>query len=131
MSTDSRVFNVLIENIEKHPNADTLSIVNVFGGYPCIIRTGDFKEGDIASYIPVDMLVPNTPTFAFLFVNSKRTTLRVQAKRLRGIFSMGILVPAPKDTVVNDDVTDVLNITKWEPEEIYSMKTDAVPQPST
>lgn len=120
MSTDSRVFNVLIENIEKHPNADTLSIVNVFGGYPCIIRTGDFKEGDIASYIPVDMLVPNTPTFAFLFSNSKRTTLRIQAKRLRGIFSMGILVPAPKDTVVNDDVTDILNITKWEPEEIYS-----------
>lgn len=120
MSTDSRVFNVLIEKIEKHSNADTLSIVNVFGGYPCIVRTGDFQVGDIASYIPVDMLVPNTPIFSFLFQNTKINTIRIKAKKLRGIFSMGILVKAPPNTSVNDDVTDILGVTKWEPEEINS-----------
>lgn len=30
MSTDSRVFVVRVEGVEKHPNADSLSIVNVF-----------------------------------------------------------------------------------------------------
>ena len=49
MSSDSRVFAIRIESIRKHENADTLSIVDVFGGYPCIIRTGDFVEGDVAA----------------------------------------------------------------------------------
>lgn len=57
MSTDSRVFVVQVKNIHKHPNADTLSIVDVFGGYPCIIRTGDFVDGDLAAYVPVDMFL--------------------------------------------------------------------------
>lgn len=120
MSTDSRVFVVKIDSIEKHPNADSLSIVNVFGGYPCIIRTGDFAVGDLAAYIPVDMLVPDSPQFAFLRSPKAKAgePTRIKAKRLRGVFSMGLLTMPPKGSQEGDDVTDSLGITKWEPEEL-------------
>lgn len=122
MSTDSRVFVVRIDDIQKHPNADTLSIVNVFGGYPCIIRTGDFTVGDTAAYIPVDMLVPDSEQFAFLRSPKARAgePVRIKAKRLRGVFSMGLLTKAPEGSQPGDDVTDVLDVTKWEPEELPS-----------
>ena len=66
MSSDNRVLVVQIESLRKHENADTLSIVDVFGGYPCIVRTGEFQVGDLAAYISVDMLVPDRLEFAFL-----------------------------------------------------------------
>lgn len=120
MSTDSRVFVIQVETIRKHDNADSLSIVDVFGGYPCIIRTDDFSLGDLAAYIPVDMLVPDTAIFAFLRSPKAKAgePTRIKAKRLRGVFSMGILINAPENVKVGDDVTDVLGIIKWEPEEV-------------
>lgn len=73
---------VEIGTIEKHPNADTLSITSV-DGYPCIIRTGEFTEGDRAVYIPVDSILPkDEPRWEFLAGH-----LRVKAKKLRGIFT--------------------------------------------
>lgn len=122
MSTDSRVFVVRVPQPRKHDNADTLSIVDVFGGYPCIIRTGDFVEGDLAAYVPIDMLVPDAEQFRFLRSPSTKTSalVRIKAKRLRGVFSMGLLIKAPAGAVEGDDVTDALSITKWEPGEVSS-----------
>lgn len=123
MSSDSRVLVVRIANQRKHDNADTLSVVDVFGGYPCIVRIGDFADGDLAAYIPVDMLVPDAPHFAHLRQSSKLKPgdpVRIKAKRLRGVFSMGLLVKAPEGAIEGDDVTDALGVTKWEPEELPS-----------
>lgn len=122
MSSDSRVIVVRIEAIRKHDNADSLSIVDVFGGYPCIIRTGDFIEGDLAAYVPVDMLVPDSPQFAFLRSPKSKPgeSIRIKAKQLRGVFSMGLLTKAPDGAAVGDDVTDALGVVKWEPEELPS-----------
>jgi hypothetical protein len=50
---------VRIGKVGKHPNADTLSITQA-GGFPVIFRTGDFKEGDLAVYVPIDSLLPST-----------------------------------------------------------------------
>lgn len=120
MSSDSLVTVVRIDGIRKHENADTLSIVDVFGGYPCIFRTGDFQNGDLAAYIPVDMLIPDTELFRTFRTPKHRPgeTVRIKAKRLRGVFSMGILVRAPEGAQVGDDVTATLGVTKWEPEEL-------------
>lgn len=102
---------VKISGIEKHANADTLSIVQVDGGYPCIFRTGELKEGDLAVYIPIDSVVPFAPEFEFLGKHH-----RIVAKRLRGVFSMGLLIPAKPGMKEGDVVDKVLNIEKWEPE---------------
>jgi hypothetical protein len=37
---------VRVGPIEKHPNADMLSITKVFD-YPVVIRTGEFRAGDL------------------------------------------------------------------------------------
>jgi RNA ligase (TIGR02306 family) len=96
--------------VMKHPNADSLSITEVEGGYPCIIRTGEFVEGDKAIYIPVDSVVPDTEEFSFL---KKK---RIEAMRLRGIFSMGLLRPIPESlsaASIGQDVSAALNIIKF------------------
>lgn len=93
--TEFQVLVVKLGKIEKHPGADTLSIVDV-DGYPVIIKTDSFKEGDLAVYVPVDALVPLArPEFSFLtpIGHPERSQHRVKAARLRGIFSMGLLVP--------------------------------------
>lgn len=81
---------VRISGVERHPNADRLSITQVDGGYPVIFQTEDFNEGDLAVYVPIDSVVPELPEWEFL-----RGHRRIKAKKLRGIFSMGLLAPLP------------------------------------
>lgn len=110
---------ITIGKIEKHQNADSLSITQVHGGYPCIIRTGEFQEGDKAVYVPVEAMVPvSDPRFAFLANKEKnRDRERIRAKRLRGTFSMGLLTKADPSWQVGQNVQAELNITKYEPPE--------------
>lgn len=98
--------------LEKHPDADNLSIVNVFDGYTVIVRTGDWKDGDLGAYIPPDSIVDTTrPEFAFLGKHN-----RIKAKKLRGVYSMGLLVPAPEGSQLGENVAELLGVTRYEPE---------------
>jgi hypothetical protein len=103
--------------IERLPNSDKLSITNVMGGYPCIIRTGDFAEGDLAVYISVDALVDtNRPEFKFLASEAKSDGwYRIKAKKLRGTFSMGLLVPVKAGMNEGDKVQKELEVEKYLP----------------
>lgn len=95
MSTEHDVVVVRLGPIYKHDNADTLGITEV-EGRPCVVRLGDWKPGDVAVYVPVDTLVPVTdPRFAHMAARSTPDAegrCRVRAARLRGVFSMGLLV---------------------------------------
>jgi RNA ligase (TIGR02306 family) len=124
---------VRINKVERHPNADTLSVTEA-EGCPVIFRTGDYQVGDLAIYVPVEAVVPlSNPAFAFLSNKEGKTTERIKAKKLRGIFSMGLLVPLstaygdltverliPSDLwgrAEGRDVRELLGITKYvEPE---------------
>lgn len=108
---------VRIGKVEKHPNADTLS-TTVVEGETVVIRTGDYKEGDLAIYVPVDAVIPPTvPGTEFLGEHR-----RLKAKRLRGIYSEGLLLPPSAFKLsgakveggfnVGVDVGPVLGITK-------------------
>jgi len=110
--TDFHVECVRVGKIDKHPNADTLGITHV-GDYPVIVKLDDFKEGDLAVYVPVDAIVPNKPEWAFLGGH-----FRIKAKRLRGVFSQGLLMPAPLGVLEGEDCAVLLEIEKYEtPEE--------------
>jgi RNA ligase (TIGR02306 family) len=110
--TDFHVECVRVGKIEKHPNADTLGVTHV-GAYPVIVKLGDFREGDLAVYVPVDAVVPSDrPQFSFL------DSPRIKARRLRGVFSQGLLVHAPQGCVEGDDCAALLGVRKYEtPEE--------------
>lgn len=126
IKSEFQVRVVRIGAIEKHPNADTLGITNVEGN-PVIVKLGAFIEGQLAVYVPVDALVPTSrPEFAFLKKEGK-TQHRIKATKLRGIFSMGLLVPVPReqlaqinaglggDEFVGLNVQVALGIEKWIP----------------
>jgi RNA ligase (TIGR02306 family) len=112
MSHEHDVTVVRLNGITKHPNADSLSITEVLG-YPVIFRTGEYGEGDLAVYVPVDSVVPaDDPRWTFLEGHR-----RIRAKKLRGVFSMGLLTPTDPSFAEGDVVNDQLGITHYEPAE--------------
>lgn len=114
-----RVQVVRVGPLEKHPNADTLMVTKVWG-YPVIVKQGDLKEGDLAVYLMVDSVVAERdPRFAFL--GDQR---RVKARKLRGIFSMGLLTAAPEGAKEGDDMAAAWGITKYDPPEPMVMGGD-------
>jgi RNA ligase (TIGR02306 family) len=100
---------VRLGQIEKHPNADTLGITKIYD-YPCIVKLGEFQSGDLVAYIPVDAVVP-TQDLRFAFLKDHP---RIKARKLRGYFSMGLIIKAEPDWKEGDDVTQVLGIKKYE-----------------
>ena len=144
---------VRIGAIDKHPNADTLSTTKAWD-YPVIIKTGEFKTGDLAAYVPVDAVVPSfapeggasegkpSPTpeggasegrpsstpegDRFAFLGEHR---RVKARRLRGIFSMGLLIAADPGWTEGQDVATLLGIVKYEQPEAMVTGGDSEPCP--
>lgn len=105
-----RVDVVRIGPIEKHPNADSLGITRIMG-FTIVVRLAEWKEGDLGAYIQPDSIVDSSRAeFAFLAGHE-----RIRVKRLRGVFSMGLLVPAPTGAVPGDDVATVLNVKHYEP----------------
>lgn len=96
--------------MEPHPNANSLSLVKVWQ-FQCIVRTEDWNDGDLAIYIPPDSIVPDTKEFEFLGKH-----LRIKARKLRGEWSMGLLIPAPPGANVGDDYMEQLGITHYEPQ---------------
>lgn len=106
--SDFHVQVVRLADVVKHPNADTLSVGDA-NGHPVIFRTGDYHEGQLVVHVPIDAVVPDKPEWAFL--DGHR---RIKAKRLRGVFSMGMLTPAPPDAVIGQNVQELLEITKYE-----------------
>jgi len=107
---------VIIEKVEKHPDADALDICTVLGDYPVITKRDEYKIGDLAGYIPIDSIVPDTSLFYFLCpVNREQYEedgevksrilgpkyevgavpekyRRIKAKKIRGRYSQGMLV---------------------------------------
>lgn len=105
---------IRVKSIQKHPNADTLSFIDV-DGVNVIFRTGDFNEGDLAVYVPVEAVVPlKRREFAFLKTKDGQETHRVKAKRLRGLYSEGLLVPVEFFENEGDDVAVKRGIVKYE-----------------
>jgi RNA ligase (TIGR02306 family) len=113
MSTHA--IEVVEVNLEAHPNADTLSIVRLFGGFTVCVRTEDWQGRKLGVYIPPDFLVPtDRPEFAFLKEEGK-TQLRIKVKKLRGIISQGLLIPAPENVELGQNLIEELGIERYEP----------------
>lgn len=116
MSTEHDVVVVRLDAVQKHENADSLGITHVHGR-PCIVRLGEWSQGDKAIYVPVDSLVPvSDPRFAFLGPKAGPDgRARIKAMRLRGVFSMGLIVRPDEDMAEGDDVRERMGIGIYEP----------------
>ena len=116
MSSNSEV-RVIEIKMEPHPNADALSIVRIHG-WQVVVRTDNWKDGDMAAYITPDSVVDTSrPEFTFL-AGQKQVGIdrsRVTVKRLRGTMSHGLLVPAPGHAL-GEDLAEILGVTRYEPD---------------
>lgn len=118
---------VQIEKAGKHPNADSLSITQI-SGYNVIFRSDEFAVGGKAVFVPEEALVPQTPVWGYLFEQRVKDGKEVRpkdrvvrAKKIRGIFSCGVLAKVPPEAVdepVGTDLAGLMGISKFElPEE--------------
>lgn len=101
-----------IDKILPIENADNLELA-IIGGWQCVVKKGEFKDGDLCVYIEIDSIVPDTPYFEFM----KSRKFRVKTIKLRGQLSQGLVVPYSKIgrgiCVEGKDVTKELGITKY------------------
>lgn len=104
-----------VDSIEKHPNADKLSIISV-KGWNCIVGLDQYKEGDLVVFIPPDSIIPEDLIEKYELTYLKNGG-RVGSTKLRGYISQGLILAPPqgKKYKVGDDVAKEMNIKKWEP----------------
>lgn len=92
-----------IDTITPHPDQETtaLEVARVMAvdgdplsGITVVVKKGEFVAGQLAVYTGIDAIVPtaNSPRFGFLDPRGKPHKLK--AKKLRGVFSEGLLTPA-------------------------------------
>lgn len=106
-----------IADIRPIPDADKIEVAQV-DGWECVVaKTDGFKVGDKVVYVEIDSIVPERPEFEFL----RDRKFRVRTIKLRKQVSQGLVLPLSilppvKTYNVNDDVTDILGIKKYDPQ---------------
>lgn len=119
-----------VGKINTVPNSDFLEITTVMNEYPVVFKTGQFKQGDLAAFLPYDTVVPDTKQFYFLApkekVDKTGNVVRpkpkvgevpieyrtIKSKRLRGTYSEGLLVECPPGLKEGDSVVEYFGLTK-------------------
>jgi RNA ligase (TIGR02306 family) len=103
-----------VNGVEKHPNADRLDIIQV-KGWNCIVGRDQYKVNDLVVFVPPDSIIPDDLINKYQ-LEYLRNGGRVGTTKLRGCLSQGLILDVPEGKwKVGDDVSKVLNITKWEP----------------
>ena len=104
-----------IVEVIPHPNADKLDLAKILG-YTCIVLKDSFKVGDTCVLIQPDTVLPDK-TWAEIF---KRKSNRVKAVKLRGTWSLGIVLKpdafgVPLDSFnIGEDISRMIEVIKYE-----------------
>lgn len=121
-----------ITEIRPIPGADAIECAIVGGGWPVVVKKGEFSPGDLAVYLEIDSWVPHEIA-PFLSKGKEPREYngvkgeRLRTAKLRGQVSQGLLLPltiwAPANrpwTIAEEgfasgtDLTEYLGIQKWE-----------------
>lgn len=111
-----------IKAIKPIPGADKIECAEILG-WEVVVKKGEFKEGDLCVYIEIDSILPQISQFEFL----RSRKFLVKTIKLKSQISQGIAFPPSivkeidpnfdlTSIKVGQDLTDVLNITKYDPE---------------
>lgn len=123
---------IRVNEIRKHPNADTLGLVDV-GGYQVVVKLGEYAVGDLAVYVQPDSIVPCHRAFAFVWNDQTfegeipEKKRRVTVRRFRKEWSEGLLMSLASVGLTDKkgaplfeegaDVANILGITHYNPPE--------------
>lgn len=108
-----------IAEIRPHPNADRLEIAHV-QGYDCIVAKDAHAAGELIVFIEPDAVLPVAEWTAGVYGYTSKG--RVKAAKLRGQWSMGLVMPKEilagtgplPDPVDGAEVAERLGIIKYE-----------------
>ena len=113
-----------VDGIAPIDGADAIETA-VIGGWKVVVKKGEFTVGDRAVYLEIDSWVP-TELAPFLSKGKEPREFngvkgeRLRTVKLRGQLSQGLLLnldtalPFTNSFQDGDDVSEVLNIQKWE-----------------
>jgi len=111
-----------ITYIKPIEGADAIECAIVDGGWPVVVKKGEYQVGDIAIYLEIDSWVPHELA-PFLSKGQEPREYngvkgeRLKTVKLRGQVSQGLLLPIEltfwRD--IGTDLTESLGIQKWEP----------------
>lgn len=106
---------VKVNSVTPHPNADSLDLIQVEGfDYSIISRKGQFQVGNLGIYVEPDYVV-STNVKEFAFLGEPNKNVRITNRRLRGLWSDGLLIEAKPHHVLGQNVMEEYSITRWEP----------------
>lgn len=103
-----------VAELKPIPGADRIEVALV-DGWECVVKKGEFAVGEQVIYVEIDSIMPEKPEFEFL----RDRKFRVRTIKLRKQISQGLVLPVSllkgsfKD---EDDVTEALGVTKYDPE---------------
>lgn len=130
----------IIKDIKPIPDADKLEVASILG-WKVVVKKGEFQIGQRVVYFEIDSCLPvGVPEYEFLRSSSYKNSpilgevFRLKTVKLRGQISQGLILPIEvcfKDCMPisnleeGEDVTEVLNIKKWEEPESANIGGDA------
>ena len=100
-----------------HPNADSLLLFHLTVPFEVTVigNKESWANSTKACYVMLDSVADTSrPEFEFLGKHN-----RIKAKRLRGILSQGMLIPAKDEWPIGFDAKEYYGITKYEEPEVY------------
>lgn len=106
-----------IDDLVKHPNADTLELA-IVGGWQCIVKKGMFKKDDLVVFFEPNTCLPETLAIKLNVVNYLKKVFGlfvVDKTKLRGEPSFGILIKPEPNMKLYDDVTEYYGVIKYQP----------------
>jgi RNA ligase (TIGR02306 family) len=111
-----------IKYVKPILDADSIETVGVLG-WEVVSKKGEFKPGDTCVFFEIDSLLPDIPQFEFLRKgcwNDKLQKYRLKTVKLRKQLSQGLALPTSVFPILagltaGADVTELLNIEKYEP----------------
>jgi len=113
----------VIKQLKPIKDADLIEVA-VIDGWEVVIKKDEFNVGDLCVYLEIDSWVPHTLAPFLSKGKEPREYKGVKGERLRtiklkGQISQGLVLPIDDYTAacasINDDLTENLNILKWEP----------------
>lgn len=107
---------VKINSISPIEGADRIVLATV-KGWNCIIQKDSYNVGDLVTFIPPDSILPQELIEKHNLTYMKNGD-RIRSVKLKGVISQGLILPLPIGKFrEGDDLSKVMNITKWQPPE--------------
>jgi RNA ligase (TIGR02306 family) len=102
-----------------HPNADSLSLGKV-GSYQVVVQKGLYNDGDEVVFAPEKSVLTGQIKTEFEKYLVGPNQDRVKSVRLRGEISSGIIIPRHlvpdfDNVPIDEDISELVGITKYEP----------------